>query len=223
MWTSSVSPAPDVFVELIEHLRCPRPHEESPLVVAASRTQARHIMDGVLGCPVCNAEFAIVDGVARFAERARTARADAPSDEEAMRLAAFLQLTDARGAAVLTGRFASQAAGVSAMAEAPLVLVNAPAGATTDVAASLEVGEVFPFVAATLRAAAIDESATPALAQSIVRAVRGGGRVLGAAAVPMPDGLTEIVRDDRVWVAEKSAASESATPRLVSLSRAPKV
>jgi len=44
-----------VFVELIEALRCPRPHEDAHLVASATRTEARHIVDGVLGCPVCGA------------------------------------------------------------------------------------------------------------------------------------------------------------------------
>ena len=55
-----------MFVELIEALRCPRDHAESPLVVTASRTDARHIMDGWLGCPVCHAEFQIRNGEALF-------------------------------------------------------------------------------------------------------------------------------------------------------------
>ena len=59
-----------MFVELIESLRCPRHLEgaaDAPhLVASTTRSEARHIIDGVLGCPTCNAEFPIVNGVARF-------------------------------------------------------------------------------------------------------------------------------------------------------------
>ena len=55
-----------MFIELVDALRCPQPHAESWLVVASTRTQARHILEGTLGCPVCRAEYPIVDGVVDF-------------------------------------------------------------------------------------------------------------------------------------------------------------
>jgi len=45
-----------MFSELVDVLRCPRPHEESWLVLAAHRLDGRDIMAGVLGCPVCHAD-----------------------------------------------------------------------------------------------------------------------------------------------------------------------
>ena len=211
-----------MFVELLEYLRCPRSHEESSLIVSATRTRDRHIVDGVLGCPVCNAEFRIEAGVARFTDRAPAARPEPPSDEAAMRLAAFLQLTDARGAAALCGRFASHAGGVAAITDAPLVVVNAPTALDVDAAASLVVDDSLPLAAGSLRGAAIDESVGAALAASVVRAVRSGGRLVGAAPSPVPAGVTELARDDRVWIAEKDAAPEVTAPRLVSIGRAPR-
>ena len=210
-----------MFVELLEYLRCPRPHEESALVVSATRTDARHVVDGVLGCPVCSAEFRVADGVAWFTEREPGGRAEPPSDAAAMRLAAFLQLTDARGVAALCGRFASHAGGIAALTDTPLVLVNAPA-MDADVAASIVVDDVLPFAAATLRAAAIDESTSAPLAASIVRAVRAAGRVAGPATTTVPADIIEIARDDQLWVAEKSAAPDTPAPRLVPIARAPR-
>lgn len=212
-----------MFVELIEALRCPRPHEESALVLAASRTDARHVVEGTLGCPVCGAEVPIVNGVAHFDEPAMERRGETPDDETATRLAALLQLTDARGAAVLCGRFTSHARTVAQLAGTPLVLVNAaPDAAAEAAAASMLVGDTLPLAASSLRAAAIDEAVTPPLARSIVRAVRFGGRIVAPAGVAIPEGLVEIARDERMWVAEKSAASGQVTPRLVSLGRAPR-
>ena len=59
-----------------------------------------------------------------------------------------------------------------------------------------------------------------ALAESITRVVRSGGRVVGPATRALPAGVREIVRDDRLWVAEKIAAPVDPTPRLVTLKRA---
>jgi hypothetical protein len=37
-----------MFIELVDALRCPVPHEESWLVASADRMEARHIVDGTL-------------------------------------------------------------------------------------------------------------------------------------------------------------------------------
>ena len=102
-----------MFIELVDALRCPRTHEESWLVLAASRIEARHIQEGALGCPVCHAEYSIRGGVVDFlagAENpalpsaATNAASDATSVVEhvpAHQLAALLDLGDALGVAVL--------------------------------------------------------------------------------------------------------------------------
>ena len=206
-----------MFVELIEYLRCPAAHEESVLVAAAERSEQRHIVSGVLGCPVCGAEYPIRDGVARFADAAPVA-AEPASVEIAMRIAAFLELTDARGFALLCGRWGAHAGPLAELVETPLFLVNPPAGADLSRAAAvIEAGETLPLSAGVARAAALD----PALAMSpdaVLRALRGSARVMGPVTLPIPTGLTEVARDSRDWVAEKSAAPEPA-PRLVPLKR----
>ena len=53
-----------MFIELVDALRCPVPHEDSWLVASAERTESRHIVTGTLGCPVCRAQFPIRRGVA---------------------------------------------------------------------------------------------------------------------------------------------------------------
>lgn len=208
-----------MFVEFIETLRCPRPHDETPLVASALRTEERHIVDGVLGCPVCGAEFTIADGVARFGEPETLAAGERPSTETAMRLAAFLELTDARGFALLFGGWGSHADQVRRLSDTPLLLVNPPATAVADVAAVLVTGDDLPLAGGSARAAALDLLASDSLIRSAIRAVKMRGRVLGPLALALPDGLTELVRDDRVWVAEKTAASDT-TPRLVRIGRA---
>lgn len=209
-----------MFVDLIEYLRCPAPHEESLLVAAATRSEERKLIAGVLGCPVCGVEYPIAGGVVRFAEPAGPARpaAEPPSVATAMRIAAFLELTDARGFAILCGRWAAHAATLGDLAGTPLLLVNPPEGADiSGAAAVLEVARTLPVAAGSARAATID----PAIAlppEQVVRALRGHGRALGPASLPLPTGMTELARDAREWVAEKNAAPEPA-PRMVKLQR----
>lgn len=207
-----------MFVELIEALRCPRPHAETQLVVSASVTDARHIVDGVLGCPECGAEFPIVGGVARFDAPQRPTPSAPPSAGEAMRLAAFLELTDARGFALLCGRWGAQLDGIRRLSETPLVLVNPPGDFAGDAAGVLLCGNTVPFAPGSLRAAALDGDMPESMVVAATRAVRLGGRVLGPATLPLPAGVAELVRDDQLWVGEKKAAPD-APPRLLSLTR----
>jgi uncharacterized protein YbaR (Trm112 family) len=208
-----------VFVELIEALRCPRGHEETQLVASATRTDARHIMDGILGCPVCGAEFAITDGVALFDAPPALGGHELPDAEVAMRLAAFLELTDARGFALLCGRWGVHAALIQQMTDTPLVLVNHSIAAPAHAAAGAIRAGVVPFAASSARALALDEVSSPEIITSGVRAVKTGGRVLGPSTVAVPADVSELVRDDRVWVGEKTATS-TPTPRLVPITRA---
>jgi uncharacterized protein YbaR (Trm112 family) len=207
-----------MFVELIESLRCPQPHEESALVASATRTDSRHIVEGTLGCPVCGAEYPIARGIARFGEPARRASFEIPSAEIAMRLAAFLDLTDARGFAILSGRWCSHADQIRRIAETPLLLVNAPPDVVADVAGMIETRDALPLAAGSARAAAIDATLSAAEAEAVVRSLRSKGRLVGPAAAAVPADVVELVRDDQMWVGEKSAPPEQA-PRLVSLAR----
>ena len=69
-----------MFVELVDHLRCPAAHEETWLVMAAEETRDRHVITGMLGCPVCNARYAVRGGTVWFAEAAGHV-SDGPSRE----------------------------------------------------------------------------------------------------------------------------------------------
>src|SRR2546423_14793627 len=91
-----------MFIELVDVLRCLNAHEETWLVLAAERMKGRDVIDGVLGCPICRAEYPISAGVAHFGRSAPAETHSAPPDEdETLRLAALLHLTDTRGYALL--------------------------------------------------------------------------------------------------------------------------
>src|SRR6185312_15233461 len=92
-----------MFIPLVDVLRCVKPHDDTWLVASIERADERDIVTGMLGCPICFAEYPIREGVVFFAENAPTPAYVAPTEEDAMRLAAALDLTDARMTAVLHG------------------------------------------------------------------------------------------------------------------------
>ena len=204
-----------MFIELVDALRCPVPHEESWLVASTARMVFRHIVDGTLGCPVCHAQYPVRQGVVDFrrAAPAPLPREVPPDEAQATRLAAFLDLSDGTGFAVLTGAWGSHAALVRALVETPLLLVDPPDGIEGEPGISVVRcdGEL-PLAAGTARGVAIDV-ALSARVESAARVTRPGGRIVAPADATMPAGVTELARDEAVWVAER----ETATSPLVRL------
>jgi len=195
-----------MFVDLIEALRCPRPHETSQLVVAAGRVVDRHIIDGTLGCPVCGAEFKIVDGITRFEIPTRPAPPSPADTAFGLRVAAFLELTDAKGFAILFGAWGAQLDPIQRVSDTPLLLVNPPAQYGGEPAGVMLCGDVIPLAQSSARAAALDAGMSAGQIESAVRAVRTGGRLIGPSSMPLPAGVNEVARDDSLWVGEKPGA-----------------
>jgi uncharacterized protein YbaR (Trm112 family) len=193
-----------VLTPLVDILRCVNVHDETWLVASIDRADDRDIVEGMLGCPICMAEFPIRDGVAYFAYFAD----DRPSidrrragEDDALRLAAALDLTEARMTAVLHGAWGANAQLIRGVSPAQLLLVNAPPAMVTGDGVSLVVAETAPLAQGSVDAVAVDGMASEAMLASLVRALRGKGRMLGPASLPLPEGLVEIARDDEVWVA----------------------
>jgi uncharacterized protein YbaR (Trm112 family) len=198
-----------MFIELVDALRCPTPHEESWLVASTARMAFRHIVDGTLGCPVCHAQFPVRKGVVDFRRAPHAALpADVPPNEEqATRLAAFLDLTDRAGFAVLAGAWSVQAPLLRALVDTPLVVVDPPAGMEGEPGISvIRCDGELPLAAGAARGVAID-AGTGARLASAVRATRPRGRIVAPAGVPLPADVTELARDATVWVAERDAAT----------------
>ncbi len=213
-----------MFIELVDSLRCPHDHEESWLVLSAERMDGRNVLEGVLGCPVCRRRYPIGGGVAdlRTGDHAAPAGADGaheppPADpEQAMRLAAFLNLSGGGGYAVLFGGWTRYAAGVLALAETHLLLVNPEPGVVIGPGLSgMLVDTGLPVAPGSARALALDAGSGPELLAAALRGVQARGRVLAPAGLPLPDGVTELARDTSVWVAERDTPASG----LVSLSR----
>src|SRR5438094_8047748 len=47
-------------------LRCPETHEEAFLVMSTGEMVGRMVRSGILGCPICRREYAIVRGAVNF-------------------------------------------------------------------------------------------------------------------------------------------------------------
>lgn len=188
--------------DLLDSLRCPRPHDESWLVAMVHRADGPYLIEADLACPVCGAEFAVIDGEARF-DATRPPSRDETLD--AGRTAALLAVAEGVLPVLLAGSYAGAGAGLADLVPITQLWLNPPAGISAPAAPHstiLAEGRV-PLGVETVAAAAVDAAhATPAMLESIVRAVRMGGRVLAPAAVPLPAGLKEIARDEREWVAE---------------------
>ena len=202
-----------MFIELIDVLRCPNAHEESWLVLASRRIDGRDVMEGVLGCPVCAAEFPITDGVVWFADRSRSGAAAATANEEdALRLAALLDLAAPGGYAIITGTLGSEAPYLTGLTEVPLLLVNPPSGIGMGTGLSgLMIDPEWtrlPLAPSSARAIALDETTTAGQLVAALDVVRPSGRVLAPVALSLPDGVSELARNDHQWLAERRA-----TPR----------
>jgi hypothetical protein len=212
-----------MFVELIDLLRCPRPHEDSWLVATAHVSAARHIVDGTMGCPVCAAEYVVHDGLVDFGESPDAGIPGPPlpeGDEEmAERLGALLDLGSAGGTVLLGGtlggaadrvaRQVADSADVRVLRLDPVTLVPP----TTELVSAIRGGGAIPIAAASLRAVALDQHTAdaPRLAAA-VRALRPAGRLVAPAAASLPAGVTELARDAWQWVAERDAAAIVTAP-----------
>jgi uncharacterized protein YbaR (Trm112 family) len=195
-----------MFVDLIDQLRCPRPHEESWLVASTERMDGRDIVAGVLGCPACLTEYRIVDGVARFGEPPLETPTAVPDEAEAMRLAAFLDLADPRGYAIVVGTFGAHARLLQRLTAVHLLVVNPPPrmGMGQGISGLTTAGPL-PLARASARAVALDAGAPAAMLSGAAVIVRPGGRLIAPVSLEVPPGIAELVRDDRVWVGAREA------------------
>lgn len=202
-----------MHLEVVGSLRCPAGQDASWLVARTDRLEARHIVEGVLGCPVCGAEFRIEAGVARLAPPVHGE--PEPIPEAAFRVAALLDLTTPQGIVLLAGAWAAAAVEVAALVEQIHILaLDAPDEAPPPGlgVSSIEAGQSVPLASGSARGIALDaaHASASAVAQA-TESLRSGGRLLAPAGVAVPSALVELARDDRWWVAERRAPSPIVT------------
>jgi hypothetical protein len=211
-----------VIVDLADALRCIRPHEPAALITSVDRLSGRQIITGSLGCPVCDARYPVIEGAAVFdgawLVRCRAVPA-VPSADEAgvIRVGALLDLTEPAGWVLLEGAASAAGAALHALLDTAVVMLNPPGPVPAGAELSVIYAPVAPFSPGLLRGAALSQGVDPALADSVVGALRAGGRIMGTIAVAVPAGVAELARDAHGWVGTRRAEPTTVP---VSLSRA---
>jgi hypothetical protein len=215
-----------VLLDLIDSLRCPTSHEESWLVLSADTWRERHIVRGRLGCPICHAEYPIVNGVADFSlgdgggDTAPSPEERRPTDlldpDGVFRLAAQLDLREPGGIVLLAGEWSALATALAALTPALFVALN-PGGDPAAEVSVLRVTARLPLGTGVVRAAVLDaRHAVPSLLSDCARVLRPGGRLVAPAAAEVPAGVRELARDAHQWV----ATAAGPPPPVVTLERA---
>lgn len=209
-----------MFLDLVDSLRCPAAHEDTWLVATVDEWRDARVVRGTLGCPVCRAEYPVLNGVIAFVrgERAPVRGSDEHAESidhaSVLRLAALLDLTQPGGIVLLAGAYAAQARWLAAVTPAHYVAATRP-GEVVPAGASigLVVGDRLPIAAHAVRAAAIDAAAAegPWL-EEFTRVLRAGGRLVAPAEVRVPPGVEELARDEREWVGAASGAVAAPVP-----------
>ncbi|MGI9075968.1 MAG: hypothetical protein ACR2G6_01395 [Gemmatimonadaceae bacterium] len=207
-----------MHVDLLEFLRCVKPHEPSWLVASVDRVEERDIMSGRLGCPACGTEYVIGNGVADFRvdwkqdgdsvplDSAWLVPADLPAASDlALRAAALLDVTTPGGFVLLAGSWSVAAFELVALLDGVHALVLNPA---THVASGYGVSVVLcqanvPVRTGSSRGAALDAlHSTPEWIAETTAAIRAHGRILAHADAKIPGDLTLLARDAQSWVAQ---------------------
>lgn len=196
-----------MFVELIDLLRCTRPHEDSWLVATFHELRERHVLEGLLSCPVCGARYEISEGVASFGANPAQDAAPAVSGEEGIRLAAFLNLVEP-GVVVLGGAWAGAADTITGLGCAVIALNAARANDQLRLSRIRSDG-IVPLARECVDGIALD-SADAGLLDSAARTLKTGARMVAPAGAKIPEGMAEIARDEHLWVAARERESSSA-------------
>ncbi len=197
-----------MFLEVTEILRCPRAHDESFVVCVADAMDGRQVARGVIGCPVCRAEFAIVEGVVEFGSAAagRTPEHRAAGPLTAAAAATFLALEGRGGYVLLAGSVVRLARDLAALLPGVhLLCVNGPPDVPRENECSyLASPDVLPLRIATVRGVVLggECAAEPWLAEG-VRVLLGGLRLVAEDERASPTGIVELARGAGVLVGEK--------------------
>ena len=208
-----------MHIELTELLRCPQDHREEFLVLSTGEMSGRMVRGGVVGCPVCQCEYEIVDGVVEFAGvvspeglagargqagAGATTRAPAPDPQT---LQALLDLSGPGGYVALLGDAAHAAVGLAAlMGGIHFIAVNPPAGVEElPVLSLLRTDARIPLRPSVVRAVVVGrEWATPGGCAEALRVLLRGRRLVIEGEPADVPGARRLAVGQGLWVGEKS-------------------
>ncbi|MDQ3673849.1 MAG: hypothetical protein M3365_05695 [Gemmatimonadota bacterium] len=201
-----------MFIELLDLLRCPKPHDDTWLVASFDNVSNRFVETGTLGCPICSTQYPIENGIADFSGGVSSPSCDGNRsaashgrEELATRAGAFLDATEPGATVVLGGVWAYAAEELSRLADVRVIALNPE----SDVKETASVGLVrvaaeIPLAVDSCLGVAVDAWFNSAIVPAAARVVRPGGRVVGPAAIPAPAELHVLAQDAAYWVARKS-------------------
>ena len=184
-----------MHIELIDLLRCPRDHDETWMVAAFTKMEGRFVIEGKLGCPVCSSSYSISNGTAdlRIDSASLQPSGDAISKDgdEAMRLAALLNLTRPGALAILEGDSSAHAHEVSELGQCRVIALNprSPVNDSERVATVLADSRI-PFASSSVYGITLSE--VTALSNDVARVLQAGGRAVLPGDADLPAGSTSL-------------------------------
>ncbi len=210
-----------MFIELLDLLRCPKPHDDTWLVASFKKVSNRFVESATLGCPICSAQYPIENGVADFtggvsspACEEQRAAASHRREEMATRAGAFLDATEPGATVVLGGVWSYAAEELSTLAEVRVFAVNpAPGVRETATVGLVRVAAELPLATDSCLGVAVDAWFNSGIIAASARVVRPGGRIVGPTNIPPSEELAILAQDADYWVARK-------TPAIIPLRRA---
>jgi len=204
-----------MHIELTEMLRCPEPHREEFLVLSTGEMSGRMVRAGIVGCPVCQREYEIVDGIVNFSGGgmrdagrgpALTHSASPIPHPDSQTLQALLDLSGPGGYVVLLGFAARHAVGLAAlMGGIHFLGINPPPDVEELPVLSLLVCEKkIPLRDAIARGVVVgSESSGAAWLAESRRVLLPGRRLVIENETARPDGVTQLATGQGLFVGEK--------------------
>ena len=186
-----------MYLVLTDVLTCPRCGPEQGLIVLTDRMEGRRILEGALGCPICESKYPIRGGLA---DLRRTDQAPAPdsgvrgSGFDAMRSAALLGIAQGPAIVVMLGVTNDAAAEVAAIVpglEIVTVAGDAADGVEQPGVSRLLTNAALPLRGSSVRAALIETAVFEEIARDVVRVLAIGGRLVFPAGQPRFEELVE--------------------------------
>lgn len=182
---------------IVQRLVCPQAHARTPLVVRADTAMHGRLQHGVLGCPVCSAEWNVAEGIAAFGPRATIAANAVP---DVTTLAALLGLTDAK--LLITDGVPAQTV-IALAREFAASVVAIDSDVSPESASVIDGASVVPLADGIAEGSALLRSRDERFVASVVRSMAPEARLVATTTLAVPAGVREIARNDELWVAER--------------------
>ncbi|HEU5049467.1 MAG TPA: hypothetical protein VFU00_04025 [Gemmatimonadales bacterium] len=192
-----------MFIEAVDHLRCPAPHPEQHLVLLPSVLEERSVRSGMLGCPVCGREFAVEDGVLDVGGGPESV---APTALDGDAAAALLGLSGPGGYIAVVGGMAGRHDELAAaLPGIRIVTINPPGGVRDGGELSVLRGGTIPLRSSSMRGVLLGPGfgSDPSWVAEAVRVTLSGLRIVGEGNAPESPDIEVMATAGGCWVAAK--------------------